>query len=141
MKSLENEDLRREYKKLKEKFMEIVFQNTKSLELLRYEKQRKREELEKFKSTSESDINFLKKKEVLLKSEMYNILEKRTKSENILIGNLENVVVLSKSLETQLNPLNFSHVLNMSFEQLQANVQKEKWRDVEISEEVKGVFG
>ena len=121
--------------------MEIVFQNTKSLELLRYEKQRKREELEKFKSTSESDINFLKKKEVLLKSEMYNILEKRTNSENILIGNLENVVVLSKSLETQLNPLNFSHVLNMSFEQLQANVQKEKWRDVEISEEVKGVFG
>lgn len=137
LKSLENDDLRREFYRLKQRFTDIVCENYNEIDKLKYEKEKKFKEMETLSKRSKEEIQFIEKKIGLLKSEMFNIMEKRTNEENVLITTMQKYLDPHKEVKEQLRNIIYSQILVESYEKVTEEPKLEKWRHIKVPDEFK----
>lgn len=140
MKSLENDDLRREFAHLKQRFTDIVYDNSKEVDGLKYEREKKVSEMELLVKRSNEEIQLLEKKVQLLRGEMFNILEKRLDEENILIATVEKYFDPYKEIKEQLSDLKYSQVLTKSYEKAKQGRKFDSWRFVPIPDDFRMAY-
>jgi len=140
LKSLENDDLRKEFNRLKQRFTDIIYDNNKEIDRLRYEKEKKTGEMELLVKRSNDEILLLEKKIALLKAELYNIMEKRLDEENILIMMMQKYLDSNKEVKDQVTKVKYSQVILKSYEKLSEGVKLDNWKHVEIREDFRKYY-